>query len=132
MATGSLVINSTTAQGKSLSKSITFINPDANSATLQELAQKLNALTTNTYKDSYIIDKVNADTEERRDALINPNLHLDGDGKVQWDGNGVCVQRTSMSAMGMNIPKGYTATTAFYYLESDGAYGKDWLVNENG
>ena len=64
MATTSLVINSTTADGKKNAKSVSFVNADANSTVLTSFAQQLNGLTSNTYGDTTRVDKCNVDTEE--------------------------------------------------------------------
>lgn len=56
MAT-SIVYSSTTTSGKSLSKSITDVNPDISNATAKEFVNKLNALTTNTVDTISRVDK---------------------------------------------------------------------------
>ena len=62
MAT-SIVYSSTTTGGKSLSKSITDVNPDISSGTAKEFVNKLNALTTNTVDSISRVDKTEIDTD---------------------------------------------------------------------
>lgn len=52
-----LIINSTDTNGTAKAKSITNINPNATSEQLQELAQRLTALTTNTYTGADVVKK---------------------------------------------------------------------------
>lgn len=63
MAKRSLILTSTSNQGKKLQKTITDINPNAGAVALKGFAQKLNAMTTNTYVQTDCIDKYNVDTE---------------------------------------------------------------------
>ena len=63
MAKRSLILTSTSNQGKKLQKTITDINPSADGNALKSFAQKLNAMTTNTYVQTDCIDKFNVDTE---------------------------------------------------------------------
>lgn len=69
MATRSLILTSTAAgTGKKLQKTITDVNPEATSAQLKTFAQKINALTTNSYVQTDCIDKCNVDTETALDS----------------------------------------------------------------
>lgn len=52
-----IIINSTTTGGKSVAKSVGDINPNASAADLKQLAQKITALTTNTYDSTVRVDK---------------------------------------------------------------------------
>lgn len=52
------------ATGKSITTTLTYVNPEANSATLKEFAQKLNNLTTNTYVETNRVQSINVDTEQ--------------------------------------------------------------------
>lgn len=52
------------ATGKKSSTKINYVNPQADSESLQTLAQSLNNLTTNTYGEATRIDSTNVDTEE--------------------------------------------------------------------
>lgn len=60
----SLIINSTDTTGKKLQKSITNLNPNITNATAKEFAQKLNALTTNTYNGAIRINKIDVDEDD--------------------------------------------------------------------
>ena len=63
MAT-SIVYSSTTTAGKSLSKSITDVNPDISGGTAKEFVNKLNALTTNTVDTISRVDKTDIPTDK--------------------------------------------------------------------
>lgn len=58
----SLIISSTNA-GKKLQKAITNINPEKDNAVLKTFAQKVNALTTNTYLDATRVNKMSVEEE---------------------------------------------------------------------
>lgn len=65
MAKTDLKIKSNDNQkGTSITTSVTYVNPEANSNTLKQLGQKLNALTTNNYVQSDRVQTINVDTEE--------------------------------------------------------------------
>lgn len=49
---------------KKMTTTITYVNPDADSATLKEFGQKLNELTANTYVETNRIQTINVDTEQ--------------------------------------------------------------------
>ena len=57
-----LIINFTNG-GKKGSKAISNINPDKDNAVLKTFAQKVNALTTNTYVDATRVDKMSVNEE---------------------------------------------------------------------
>lgn len=64
MATRSLILTSAQAgTGKKLQKTITNVNPNATADVMKTFAQKLSALTTDTYVQTDCIDKYNVDTE---------------------------------------------------------------------
>lgn len=52
------------ATGKSITTTLTYVNPNANSATLKTFGQKLNALTTNSYVETDRVQTINVDTED--------------------------------------------------------------------
>lgn len=65
MAKTDLKIKSTNAAtGASITTSVTYVNPDANSATLKQFATKLNAFTTNSYAQADRVHTINVDTED--------------------------------------------------------------------
>lgn len=49
---------------KKMTTTISDVNPSAGSAALLQMAQKINALTTNTYNETNRVETVNLDTEE--------------------------------------------------------------------
>ena len=62
MADTSLAITSTTPQDKKITTTITYVNPNMNNSDLKTFAQKLNALTNNTYEGATRIEKNDVDT----------------------------------------------------------------------
>ena len=64
MAKRSLILTTNSQGGKKIQKTITDINPNADSETMLAFAQKLNALTTNTYERTDCVEKYNIDTED--------------------------------------------------------------------
>ena len=63
MAKTSIIINSTSNQGKSLQKTLTDVNPEATNEELATFGQRLTAITTNVYGNTTRIDKINCDAE---------------------------------------------------------------------
>ena len=57
----SLILKTVNSQGKAQQKTVTFANSAASSANLKIFAQKLNALTTDTYVGTSRIDKTDLD-----------------------------------------------------------------------
>lgn len=60
----SLIINTTSQDGKKLQKTITNLNPNATNAKLGEFAQRLTALTTNTYDKAVRINKIDVTEDD--------------------------------------------------------------------
>lgn len=52
-----LQIQGTDTSGKEVTKNLSNINPESTAAQLDAFSKKVNALTTNTYKDTMLIDK---------------------------------------------------------------------------
>ena len=77
----SVLLNSTSAQGKKLQKSFTDVNPEATGQSLKTFAQKVNALTTATYNSTDMVDKYNLDTETPPNPPTEPTLSLT---KTAW------------------------------------------------
>ena len=77
----SIILNSTSAQGKKLQKSFTDVNPAATGQSLKTFAQKVNALTTATYNSTDMVDKYNLDTETPTNPPTEPTLSLT---KTSW------------------------------------------------
>ena len=78
----SVLLNSTSAQGKKLQKSFTDVNPEASGQSLKTFAQKVNGLTTATYNSTDMVDKYNLDTETPPNPPTEPTLSLT---KNAWD-----------------------------------------------
>ena len=77
----SVLLNSTSAQGKKLQKSFTDVNPEATGQSLKTFAQKVNALTTATYNSTDMVDKYNLDTETPPNPPTAPTLSIT---KTNW------------------------------------------------
>ena len=77
----SVLLNSTSAQGKKLQKSFTDVNPEATGQSLKTFAQKVNGLTTATYNSTDMVDKYNLDTETPPNPPTEPTLSLT---KTAW------------------------------------------------
>ena len=59
----SLIINATNGN-KKVTKAITNINPEKDNAILKTFAQKVNALTTNSYVDATRVDKMSVNEQD--------------------------------------------------------------------
>lgn len=78
MAKTSLIIKSTTQDGKTVNKTLTDVNPDCSNTVLKTLGQKINALTTNFYGNTTRVDKIDCDLESDS-GKITPTLTLSVD-----------------------------------------------------
>lgn len=63
MAKTDLKINATDGYGNDISTTISYVNPDAGKNDILAVTQAMNALTTNTYKETQRIQTVNVDLE---------------------------------------------------------------------
>ena len=127
----SLIINATNGN-KKVTKAITNINPEKDNAILKTFAQKVNALTTNSYVDATRVDKMSVNEQDAGGSttptvtgLLNPNLHRNGV-VLTWDGDGVC------SLVGGEVIEKEAridSSGATYVLTSDGTYAKDWFTD---
>lgn len=63
MAKTDLKINATNGYGDDITTTISYVNPDASKDEILAVTQALNALTTNTYKETQRIQTVNVDLE---------------------------------------------------------------------
>ena len=62
-----LKIYSTDAtEGKKITTSVSYVNPDATNSVLKEFAQQLNSFTTNTYAEADRVETANVDTDTSR------------------------------------------------------------------
>lgn len=61
----------TTDGGKTASKTITYINPQASNSVLAQFGTMLTALTLNTYQKTDRIDTQNCDTALRKELMSN-------------------------------------------------------------
>lgn len=124
MATTNITITSSDTNNNSVQKTITGINPDATSAQLVSAAQKIVALTDNTYVKTDRVDKTNCDTEASGKqtptlTLANPTITMapnEVDSTAYtYDGDGEILLGTSMTSddavavytfSNQSIPKG--------------------------
>ena len=59
------------AEGKKITTSVTYVNPNASNAVLKTFAQQLNAFTTNTYSETDRVETINVDTDSSRKQFRN-------------------------------------------------------------
>lgn len=59
------------AEGKKITTSVTYINPNASNDVLKTFAQQLNAFTTNTYTETDRVETINVDTDASRKQFRN-------------------------------------------------------------
>ena len=64
MAKTDLKIKATDSQARSITSTISYVNPNATNAQLATLGTMINSFTTNVYDHSEKITTVNVDTEE--------------------------------------------------------------------
>lgn len=57
------------AEGKKITTSVTYVNPNVSNSVLKSFAQQLNAFTTNSYVETDRVETVNVDTEESRKSF---------------------------------------------------------------
>lgn len=111
MATTNITITSSDTNNNSVQKTITGINPDATSAQLVSTAQKIVALTDNTYVKTDRVDKTNCDTEAS--GKQTPTLTL---------------SQSTVTLTGSNV---YTTIPITY--DGDGQlYAGDWSAEISG
>lgn len=82
----SLIINATNS-GKKVTKAITNINPEKDNSILKTFAQKVNALTTNSYVDATRVNKMSVE-EQGGGGKTEPTLTIDNKGRYSYDGDG--------------------------------------------
>lgn len=63
--------------GTTSTTTISYINPEATNSEMKGFAQRLNALTTNTYKESDKVETTNLDNAPDSKELITPTFTLD-------------------------------------------------------
>lgn len=82
MAKYSAQLKATNNQGRTVTTSITNVNPEATAETILSFTQMLNSLTVNTYDSTDYIVTTNLDTEEPDIGKIEPTLTLaQGEGR---------------------------------------------------
>ena len=133
MSKKSLTINAT-RNGKKVSKSLGFINPDVANSLVGGFAQMVNALSNDTFVNAEVVKKMDTTEEDTGGGstpagLLDPNLRITN-ATITWDGDGVCYTGNKSSTFTWNDPieKGSHATEGFFLLESDGTYAKDWVI----
>lgn len=92
----SLIISATNS-GKKVTKAITNINPEKDNAVLKTFAQKVNALTTNTYVDATRVNKMSVEEADPQGgssktegviSIENGYINYNGDGILYRVSNG--------------------------------------------
>lgn len=127
MAKRSLILTTNSQNGKKIQKTITDVNPNANSEAMLTFAQKLNALTTNTYERTDCVEKYNIDTEAAP-SKIEPTLYVtNGEGT-----NGITLQFINNFAepgVVRNIPITYNGDGELYAYTTETGVGTG--INHN-
>ena len=109
-----LVINSTSQYGEKQYKTISNINPEATTAQLSEFAQKVNALSTNTYSGASLVDKYDVETEIRPSGSS-------GGGSVKekpaiiWDASGKTASTRSAFTINWTVESDAANVTVTWY-----------------
>lgn len=70
MAKYSAQLKATSSQGRTVTTSISNVNPEVPTQTIKLFAQRLNQLTTNTYNETEYIVTTNLDTDTRTDTTM--------------------------------------------------------------
>ena len=119
------------ATGQDITTTLTYVNPNADSATLKTFGQKLNALTTNNYVETDRVHTINVDTEqvpinkkEGTFSNVNANVTKTADGRqVETYGvkiNGETITSTEVSKLfGCCEVAGHYYTVQFQLVETD-------------
>lgn len=63
-----------TQDGKKITSTVNYVNPDANNTVLKTFAQQLNSLTTNVYDSTDRVETMNVDTESSRKQFRNTTI----------------------------------------------------------
>lgn len=115
MAT-SITYGSTTAGGKSLSKSIADVNPNVSNSVIKEFTSRLNALTTNTLESVNRVDKTAIDTHINYYDITATASWENDNGKGTVNGNSLAISKADI------VDTNDTAemTTANFSLKIDG------------
>lgn len=124
----SLIINTTSQDGKKLQKTITNLNPNATNAKLGEFAQRLTALTTNTYDKAVRINKIDVTEDDAGGGLTPVTVPATFQGKqiaVLAARNAVCLNDPFATAH-------YTTTTSPVEIYYNGDATQLNLINING
>lgn len=116
MAKTDLKINATDRLAKDITTTISYVNPDAGKNDILAFTQALNALTTNTYKETERVQTINVDLET---VPSTPTLSAS---KTQWSAAGF--------AGGIGSYKQGTSSVLTY--NGDGSLFVDKTAVENG
>lgn len=141
MAKRSLILTSTSNQGKKLQKTFTDVNPAATSESMLTAVQMINELTTATYVQTDLVEKYNLDTEDAPSkteptlTLTQPGEGRDGltaaflanaapqdrrYGAVTYDGDGTLCVYTDVVGAAVGIMNSNGQSTGTYVVLAPG------------
>lgn len=121
----SLIINATDINNKKTSNTINYVNPSISNNTALELAQRINALTNDTYQSTTRVDKEEIDSSIKRQRNIDTISYVSG-GSTPFtiDGNKATI---NLKPSDVN---GYGTNTLKYwiYLRSADFNNQQWVI----
>lgn len=120
----SLIINATDINNKKTSNTINYVNPSISNNTALELAQRINALTNDTYQSTTRVDKEEIDSSIKRQRNITAITYLSGALPFTIDGNKATINLKPSSV------NGYGSNTLRYwtYLHSADFNNQQWVI----
>lgn len=134
MAQTSIIINTTDTNNKALQKTLTDANASCSSGVITTFAQMLTGLTTNTYKSTNRVNKLNCDTEpfnvkkEPTLAIVtaqNPDIGMGC--QISYNGDGALTARVKGSSLASSTHE--DLRRGFAYLDDVGVYA---YLNNSG
>lgn len=115
----SLIIDATDPTGKKLQKTLAYIHPNATNAQLGEFAQKLMALTTNTYQGATRVKREDVtDPDYTGKPVPTLTLTASGSGSFTVTYNGDGTLHTTNGTISGNTLSGVTAAGVVYAAET--------------
>lgn len=124
MAKTALKLNSTDGYGKDLTTTINYVNPEAGKDQMLEFTQALNALTTNTYKETEKVTTTNLDLEPSPSTpTISSSVSTISRGSWQESGSSmICTSTPTIS---------YNGDGSFWISQEATSAGLRFMVANN-
>lgn len=142
MSQTSIIINSTDTNNKALQKTLTDANASCSAGVLATFGQMLTGLTTNTYKSTNRVNKLNCDTEDiptdggSSTGKPVPTLTVTDDGGgslgvIDYSGNGSLVAYSSRGACTIaggkvSAPMGTSNVSGIICASETAEYASTW------